>query len=42
MQDDAMGRKVLKVGHHAVSQLPNGNSMAPVTDGNVPDAACSG
>ena len=24
VQDDAMGRKVLKVGHHAVSRLPYG------------------
>jgi hypothetical protein len=24
VQDDAMGRKVLKVDHHAVSQLPHG------------------
>ena len=39
VQGGAMGRKVLKVDHHAVSQPPYGHSVAPITDmGNLPKA----
>jgi hypothetical protein len=38
VQDDATGRKALKVGHYAVSRLPYGTLDGSILCGNVLDA----